>query len=176
MSLEKALGWRGEPWTICLLGLILTLTLTWSCSFSRTAQIIGPALIGPRTHLSSNTIFRTSTIGRRSHVGSQTTIVDSYLFDHVTVGRDCVLRGCIVAQNVFIGDNVIIGNGALIGAGVRLGNGEVIPEFARVATTAFGANDGDSDEDDSFQEGKSDCDFDLYGNLVLISLLCTRIL
>jgi translation initiation factor eIF-2B subunit epsilon len=121
---------------------------------TRTTQIIGPALIGPNTHLSSNTTFRTSTIGRESHIGSRTTVSDSYLFDNVSVGRDCILRGCIVAQNVEIGDNVIIGNGALIGAGVKLGSGEVIPEFARVAVTAFGATD-DEDEDDEYSAGES---------------------
>ena len=49
---------------------------------------------------------------------------------------------------------MIIGNGALIGAGVKLGSGEVIPEFARVAVTAFGASD-DDDEDDSYSAGEA---------------------
>jgi len=153
MSLVKVSDWQGESNRERLLMKSAHRTVYGNLRRYRTTQITGPALVGPNTRLSSNTTFRTSTIGRRSHVGSKTTIIDSYLFDDVTIGRDCVLKGCIVAQNVVIGDNVIIGNGALIGAGVRLGNGEVIPEFARVATTAFGASADEEDEDDGYQSG-----------------------
>lgn len=123
---------------------------------SRTTTTTGPALIGPHTTLSARTTFNTSTIGERSLVGTGTRIVDSYLFDHVTVGNDCVLNGCIVAQNVVIGDRVVIGVGALIGAGVVIGNDEVIEPFARVAASPLGQGDAsDSDEDsDDFAPGK----------------------
>jgi carbonic anhydrase/acetyltransferase-like protein (isoleucine patch superfamily) len=105
--------------------------------------------------LSSNTTFRTSTIGRSSHIASHTTIIDSYLFDNVSIGKGCVLKGCIVAQDVVIGANVRIGVGALVGAGVRVGDGEVIEDFARVARTPFGKEEGEEDDDDEYAPGSS---------------------
>lgn len=71
-------------------------------------------------------------VGRHCSVGSDSTIERAVLHDRVTVGADCVLRECVVAQGARIGDRAEIRSGAVIGNDARIAEGAVIEEDARV--------------------------------------------
>ncbi|WWC90224.1 uncharacterized protein L201_005157 [Kwoniella dendrophila CBS 6074] len=119
---------------------------------SRTTTLSGPLLIGPRSALAHNTHIHQSTLGGDCTVGPGTTITQSYVFDDVRIGANCILRECIIGEGVIIGDDVKVGKGALLGNGVRLGKGTIIPEFARIGRDRYKGDDYDSDEEEEEDE------------------------
>lgn len=118
-----------------------------SVNLSRTTDLQGPLLLGPRTSLHSRTTIRHSTLGADVVVGSGTKIRDSHIFDGVNIGKGCRLDGCIVGEGVVLGDGVRVEKGCLIGDGVRVGKGQKIEEFGMVGRGRW-VPDGEEDEEE----------------------------
>jgi mannose-1-phosphate guanylyltransferase len=71
-------------------------------------------------------------VGRHCSVGSDSTVERAVLHDRVTVGADCVLRECVVAEGARIGDGAEVRPGAVIGKDARIAAGALVEEDARV--------------------------------------------
>ena len=71
-------------------------------------------------------------VGRHCSVGSDSSVERAVLHDRVTVGADCTLRECIVAEGARIGDGAEVRPGAVIGKGAQVAPGAVVDEDARV--------------------------------------------
>ena len=71
-------------------------------------------------------------VGHHCNVGSDSSVERAVLHDRVTVGADCSLRECIVAEGARLGDGAEVRPGAVIGKDARIGAGAVIEEDARV--------------------------------------------
>ncbi|GMK58734.1 hypothetical protein CspeluHIS016_0601760 [Cutaneotrichosporon spelunceum] len=115
---------------------------------SRTTTLQGPLLIGAKSVLDNNTRIVQSTLGRQCHVGANTTILCSYIFNDVTIGDDCFLDECMIGNGVVIHNGVHIGKGALIGDGVTIGKGVKIPMFARIGREEHRPEGWDSEDEE----------------------------
>ena len=71
-------------------------------------------------------------VGHHCSVGSDSSVERAVLHDRVTVGADCALRECIVAEGARIGDGAEVGPNAVIGKDARVAAGAVVAEDARV--------------------------------------------
>ena len=59
-------------------------------------------------------------------MGNGTTVERSVLHERVTVGEDCVLRECVLAEGVRVGAGARIEPGALVGARATVADGAVV--------------------------------------------------
>jgi mannose-1-phosphate guanylyltransferase len=71
-------------------------------------------------------------VGRHCSVGSDSNVERAVLHDRVSVGADCVLRECVVAEGAHIGDGAEVRPGAVVGRGARVAAGVVVDEEARI--------------------------------------------
>jgi mannose-1-phosphate guanylyltransferase len=71
-------------------------------------------------------------VGHHCSVGSDSSVERAVLHDRVSVGADCALRECIVAEGARIGDGAEVGPNAVIGKGAHVAAGAVVEEDARV--------------------------------------------
>lgn len=85
------------------------------------ASVTGPSLLGSGVRLEEDThVGPFAVLGDGTSVERGSRVEASVLWEHVQVGRDAVLRECVV------------GAGARIGAGARVGPGAVVAENAVV--------------------------------------------
>ncbi|MDE2571801.1 MAG: NDP-sugar synthase [bacterium] len=89
------------------------------------SSVEGRAEVGPNTVL-----------GRNCRVSSGARVSGSVLWDDVSVDRDAVIEGAILAGGVHVGAGAHIGRGAVVGHGEEIAPGVVIPAGARVPTPA----------------------------------------
>ena len=65
----------------------------------------------------------------------------TYIGGYVTIGQNCVLRGCTVDDKAIVGDGCVIQEGALVESEAILLAGSVLPTGERVPTgQAYGGN------------------------------------
>ena len=88
-------------------------------------RVMSPSVIGTDSRLAPGSrVGPRSVLGRACTVAAGAVVEGSMLWDRVDVGRDAVLRDCIVAAGARIGA------GAVVGPGVVLAEGAVVPEGA----------------------------------------------
>jgi mannose-1-phosphate guanylyltransferase len=96
-------------------------------------RIVPPALvdrgctIGAGAHVGSLVV-----LGEGVTVGEGASIERSVVLNGAEIGRDCVLRDCIVAAGVRIGEGSTVSGGAVLGEGVTVGAGNVLTRGVRV--------------------------------------------
>lgn len=124
-----------------------------SCFVHQSAVIIGRVTLGERVSIWPNTTLRgdegTISIGDDCNIQDGTVVhmtggeSDTVLGSRITVGHNCILHGCIIADDVLIGmgslvmDNVEIGAGSYIGAGTLIPPRKVIPPNSLVYGNPF---------------------------------------
>jgi carbonic anhydrase/acetyltransferase-like protein (isoleucine patch superfamily) len=114
------------------------------------AAIIGDVLIGEDSSVWFNCVIRGEESG--IIIGEATSIQDLSILhsdlekplvvgNRVTVGHACVLHGCIIEDDCFIGMGAIlmngsrIGRGSVVAAGTVVTENRIIPPFSLVAGT-----------------------------------------
>lgn len=115
---------------------------------SKSAYFGNRSLLGPGTVLEDSSQVRQSVLGRDVLIGAESAISNSYLWDGVTVGRNCSINGCIIACGVRILDGVSLAAGTLVGEGCIIGPCVALGRNARVSRHAPTSED-DWGEDDS---------------------------
>jgi mannose-1-phosphate guanylyltransferase len=65
-------------------------------------------------------------------VGEHTTIERSVVMQGTEIGRNCMLRGCIVGGGVRLGDDCTVDGMSVLGEGVTVGSGNTISNGARL--------------------------------------------
>lgn len=81
---------------------------------------VAPIVIGNQTNIQDNTVIH-------GQLGKWSVTIG----ERVTVGHSCILHGCHLASDCFIGMGSIIMNGAYIGSNVLVAAGSLIPGGAR---------------------------------------------
>jgi carbonic anhydrase/acetyltransferase-like protein (isoleucine patch superfamily) len=105
------------------------------------AVLTGKIRIGDYTSIWHNVILRGDVapiiIGSHCNIQDNTVLhgqLDQWhvqLGDRVSIGHSCILHGCELADDSFIGMGSIIMNGVFIGSKVLVAAGSLIPEGAR---------------------------------------------
>jgi mannose-1-phosphate guanylyltransferase len=114
---------------------------------SRT-KVLRPTLVGERSKVSRSAVVGPNAlVGKRCIIEKQARIVDSILFDSVSVGAESKVIGAIVASNVSIGKRVKIEPRATISPhvqihdGVRIGRNAIIHPYKEITENVrAGAN------------------------------------
>lgn len=98
-----------------------------------------PAVMNPSDSLlldgshveSSATISGGTTIGEGAHVGTDSIVSGSVVFDHAIIGSNCEIRNSIIGKGAVIADHCVI-EGSVIGDGSRIGAHNELREGVRV--------------------------------------------
>jgi len=109
--------------------------------FGQNVVITGDVKIDDNTSIWHNVILRGDvapiTIGARTNIQDNTVLHgqlnqwDVKLGDDVSVGHSCILHGCELANESFIGMGAIIMNGAYIGPRVFVAAGSLVSQGSR---------------------------------------------
>ena len=110
-----------------------------------TAAIGHRTLLGAHTRVDEHTIVSESVLGHRVSVGPSSAVRNSYLWDDVAIGRNCVIDGCILGRGVLILDHVHLTHGTMVGDGCVIGPDASLPAFSRVSMHGYRACEDDSD-------------------------------
>lgn len=109
--------------------------------FGENVVATGKVEVGDQSSIWHNVVMRgdveSITIGKRCNIQDGTIMHGQLgkwsvkIGDDVSVGHACVLHGCELADESFIGMGSIVMNGAYIGSNVLVAAGSLIPEGAR---------------------------------------------
>ncbi|EIM90142.1 nucleotide-diphospho-sugar transferase [Stereum hirsutum FP-91666 SS1] len=138
-----------------------------SVVLSRTCKVGNNTLIGPSTQVFAGAQITASSLGANCSIGANTIIRNSYLFDGVVVGANCIIDCSIIGAGVEIGESSRVARGSLVADGVRLGPAARLAKFERVSRRRHveekggeEADDEDEDEDEEEEEEEEDSDDD----------------
>jgi mannose-1-phosphate guanylyltransferase len=88
------------------------------------SRLVSPLLIGKRSRVQRSAVVGPNALlGRNCLIGKRARVMNSILFDSVTVGEESTISGAILASNVSIGKRVKVENGAVISSNVKIGDG-----------------------------------------------------
>ena len=93
---------------------------------SKTSRITNRCVLGQATTIREGATVGESTLGRRCHIGRNVVVEGSYLWDDVVVGANSTIKNAILANGVVVGNGCSIDSGALISYNVRVANGTTI--------------------------------------------------
>ena len=97
------------------------------------ARIQGPVLLGVRCTVGAGAYIKgPSSIGSSCIIDSDSVIEKAIIWDNSRLGQKASLKGCIVANNVYIGDRARVPQGCVLGQDVILGNGESLKRNTKV--------------------------------------------
>ena len=109
--------------------------------FGENAVITGRVSIGDLTSIWHNVILRGDvepiTIGSRCNIQDNSVLHGQLgrfavvIGNNVSVGHSCIIHGCELADDSFVGMGSIIMNGAFIGSRVLVAAGSLVPQGAR---------------------------------------------
>jgi mannose-1-phosphate guanylyltransferase len=96
-------------------------------------RIVPPALVDRGCTIAAGAhVGSLVVLGEGVEVGEGATIERSVVLNGARIGRDCVLRDCIVAAGVRIGEGSTVSGGAVLGEGVTVGARNVLTRGVRV--------------------------------------------
>jgi mannose-1-phosphate guanylyltransferase len=96
-----------------------------------TGSLVEPGCLTAGAHIGPQSV-----LGAHCSVGNGTTVERSVLHERVTVGEDCVLRECVLADGVRVGSGSRIEPGAMVGARATVAEGAAIGAGVKVEPDA----------------------------------------
>lgn len=85
------------------------------------AKLLKPLIIGDNVVIEDNAVIGPfSIIGKNSRIKYGSSVKNSILWDGVTVGNNCELRGCVLCKNTIISNNVRVFENAIVGENTHL--------------------------------------------------------
>lgn len=118
-----------------------TIFLADSVREGQNVVLTGTVSVGEDTSIWHNVIIRGDvapvSIGKACNIQDNTVIHgqlnewDVTLGDNVSVGHSCILHGCEIADNSFVGMGSIVMNGAYIGSDIMIAAGTLVSQGAR---------------------------------------------
>ncbi|EGN95405.1 hypothetical protein SERLA73DRAFT_186375 [Serpula lacrymans var. lacrymans S7.3] len=127
-------------------------------SLSRTCKIGNNVLIGSHSQIADNAQVLASVLGQRCKIGAGSVVRDSYLFDGVTIGPNCVIESSIVGAGVHIKEQSQVERGCLIGDGVVVGPRATLMPFERLSRKRSIESDEEDDEDGEDEDDEDEAD------------------
>ncbi|MDW7731707.1 MAG: NDP-sugar synthase [Methanolobus sp.] len=109
------------------------LQLGHNVSVGSNSAIVGPIVIGENTVIGDNVLIGPyTTIGSNCVINSESRILSSYIFNDVTIGRNCNVSGSIIDNGAKVGDNCSLENGTVIGPGALMGENVTVHSNTRI--------------------------------------------
>lgn len=101
-------------------------TLARSCLIGRRT------VIGSGTSIGDRSTVHSTVLGRNCKIGKNVKLDGAYVWDGVTIGDNTDVRGAIIADGVTIGKDCSIAPGALLSYGIRIADGMKIESGKRI--------------------------------------------
>ncbi|CAL5874426.1 uncharacterized protein PFLUO_LOCUS8722 [Penicillium psychrofluorescens] len=101
-------------------------TLARSCVVGRRT------VIGTGTSIGDRTTVHNTVLGRHCKIGKNVKLDGAYIWDHVVIGDGSDVRGAIVADGVVVGKKCTVAPGALLSYGVKIADGVTVPSGQRI--------------------------------------------
>ncbi|KAI9889149.1 MAG: hypothetical protein M1814_005740 [Vezdaea aestivalis] len=98
----------------------------------RTTRIDHQVMIGRDTTIEEGSSIKNSFLGRRCKIGRNVVLNGAYLWDDVTVGDDSNIQQAMLANDTIIGKRCKVLPGALLSFGVQIGDGITIEPSKRI--------------------------------------------
>lgn len=91
------------------------------------SSIVGPVVIGENTKIGNNVLIGPyTTIGSNCVINDESRILSSYIFNDITIGKNCNVSGSIIDNRAKVSDNSCLENGTVIGPGVTIGENSTV--------------------------------------------------
>ncbi|WFD36354.1 translation initiation factor eIF-2B epsilon subunit, GEF [Malassezia cuniculi] len=124
-------------------------------AMAKSAHLGNFSLLGAGATVEENAQIRHSILGRDVIIGAESAVSNSYIWDGVTIGRNCSINGCIISRGVRILDGVSLSAGTLVGEGCVIGPCVALGRNARISRHApRDEDDWDDDDDGSVHAGE----------------------
>ncbi len=96
-------------------------------------RAVPPAIVGARATVAEGArVGSLAVLSAGASVGAGSTIERAVVLDGASIGRDCVLRDCIIGPGARVGDRSRVTGGAMLGEGVVIGSDNVVARGARL--------------------------------------------
>ncbi|OAX43545.1 nucleotide-diphospho-sugar transferase [Rhizopogon vinicolor AM-OR11-026] len=135
-----------------------------SVILSRTCKIGNNTLIGSKSQIADNAQVTASVLGQRCTVGAGSIVRNSYLFDGVVIGPNCVVEHSIIGSGVQIKERTRVERGCLIADGVVVGPHARLAPFSRLSKRRSDGDEDDEDEDDDQEQADEEDEEDEEDN------------
>ncbi|KAH0827077.1 hypothetical protein J3R83DRAFT_4762 [Lanmaoa asiatica] len=138
-----------------------------SVVLSRTCKIGNQTLIGSKSQIADNAQIVASVLGQRCVIGAGSVVHNSYLFDGVVIGPNCVIEYSIIGAGVQIKEMSRVERGCLIADKVTIGPQARLGPFQKLLKKCQDDRDDrdeeeteEDDDDDDEADGKEEEDDD----------------
>ena len=116
---------------------------------NRTCKIGNQTLIGSKSQIADNAQIIASVLGQRCMIGAGSVVRNSYLFDGVVVGPNCVIEYSIVGAGVQIKEESRVERGCLIADKVIIGPTARLEPFQKLLKKS---QDNEEEEDEEEED------------------------
>ena len=116
---------------------------------NRTCKVGNQTLIGSKSQIADNAQVVASVLGQCCSVGAGSVVRNSYLFDGVVVGPNCVIEHSIIGAGVQIKEASRVERGCLIADKVTIGPKARIEPFQKLLKKC---QDDDEEEEEEVDE------------------------
>ncbi|KAI9571225.1 nucleotide-diphospho-sugar transferase [Boletus coccyginus] len=127
-----------------------------SVILSRTCKIGNQVLIGSKSQIADSAQIASSVLGQRCVVGTGSVVRNSYLFDGVVVGPNCLIEYSIIGAGVQIKEMSRVERGCLIGDKVTIGPGARLEPFQKLFKSCQGDHEEEEEESDEDEDDEAD--------------------
>jgi translation initiation factor eIF-2B subunit epsilon len=134
---------------------------TSNTRIGRTSTVHGPGLVGYNCHIGENCNIRSCMIGKYNTIHDHCTILDTHIWDNVTIESNVTIQQSIIGNNVTIKSGVTISRGCIIGNGCIIGKNITLPEYTRLTCST---KDMYNNEFESNNNNENDDDWDTNDN------------
>ncbi|MEK7376574.1 MAG: sugar phosphate nucleotidyltransferase, partial [Candidatus Margulisiibacteriota bacterium] len=77
----------------------------------------GNSLVGEGSFVAGEAVVSNSFVGKRCNIGKGTRIIDSVVWDDVDIGKECVLKGAVIASACVLKERIALEEGCVLGSG-----------------------------------------------------------
>ncbi|SCV74138.1 BQ2448_6570 [Microbotryum intermedium] len=93
---------------------------------SRTCRITSTSLIGSYVAIGNASLVQRSVLDDHVHLGSNASVIDSYVLEGANIGDRCVIQNSIIGEDAVISEGCVVEGGCMIAAGVTIGEGSML--------------------------------------------------
>ncbi|MFW6410258.1 MAG: sugar phosphate nucleotidyltransferase [Halanaerobiales bacterium] len=96
------------------------------------AKLTPPLYIGAKTHIEKGAVLESSIIGCGNLISSHSELKKSVIWNNCYLGKNSIIRGSVLANNVTVKSGASVAEGAALGKGVEVNRGSQIRSGVRV--------------------------------------------
>lgn len=113
-------------------------------SVGSNSALVGPIVIGANTVVGDNVLIGPyTTIGSNCVIDSDSRILSSYIFNDVSIGKNCNVSGSTIDNGVNVANNCNLENGTVIGPNTIIGDGSTVHSNVKIwPDISIPANEG----------------------------------